>query len=366
MRITRQLTAILLATLLLLSLTACGGTAPESSAPETTTSATTTTTVTTTTTTKPTTTTTEAPKLGYNVLTGLNDMTTANDRPVGVVVSDESYKLVQLGVESADLFFEAETEGGIPRILAIYSSVDRLPTAIGPVRSARPHFVKIAAALDLIYCHIGGSISGKKAIKDLKVNDLENAYEINAVLKKSDNYSWNRSAFTKEKVLRDIKSRSYKTTGAPASPFLFGEKAGTMTAGTVDVQISESYDMAFTYDAASGLYQKHRNSLNTPIHTTHTGGPIAVSNVIVMFDRRTVDQVEQTANGGTMTRYNFDLDTGRGLLASGGTAREITWKRTNKSLTFYESDGVTQLTVAPGKTYICLTSKTLESKTKIY
>ena len=359
-----RLSVLLLAVCLLAGLTACGG-EEEVSTPTTTTTVTTTGTVTTTTT-KPTTTTTEAPKLGYNALTGLNDMATANDRPIGFVVSDENSSLTQLGLESADLFFEAETEGGIPRILAIYSSVDRMPASIGPVRSARPHFVKIAAALDMIYCHIGGSNSGKQAIHDLGVDDLGNAYEINSVLKNSANYSWNRSAFTKSKVLADIKSQRYKTTADVSSPFLFGEKPGSMTAKTVDVQISESYDMAFSYDEATGLYQKHRNSLNTPIHNTHTGGPIAVSNVIVMFDRRTVDQVEHKQDGSTMTRYNFDLDTGRGLLACGGTAREIRWKRTNSNLTFYESDGVTQLTVAPGKTFICLTSKTLESKTKVY
>ncbi len=342
--LSRRLTAGLLAGLLLLATTACGKEPTEfSSVPTTTTT---------------TTTTTTAPKLGLNLLTGEEDMKTKNDRPVGFVVSDESSSLVQLGIESADMYFEAETEAGIPRILAIYSSIDRIPNAIGPVRSARPHFVKMAKALDMIYCHIGGSENGLNTIRQLGVNDLGNAYEINSVLRNSSNFSWNRSAFTKEKVLAATKRAGYKKTTSTASPFKFGEKAGTTVANTLVVKISESYDMAFTYNNSTGLYEKHRNALSTPVHKTHTGGPIAVSNVIVMFDQRTVDPLD--AN-----RCDFTLNSGSGLMVSGGTSRNIQWKRTNSQLTYYESDGVTPLTVATGKTFICLASNTLRGRTTV-
>lgn len=311
-------------------------------------------------------TTTAAPKLGLNPLTGLHDMKTANNRPIGFVVTDESSTLTQLNLEKADLFFEAETEGGIPRILAVFSSVDRMPDAIGPVRSARPHFVTFAKSLDMIYCHIGGSASGKAYIRKLGVDDLGNAFEINPILKNSDNFSWNRSAFTKKKVLRDIKQRGYTVKSKVHTPFVFGTKAGTQNAATVDVQISGNYDMAFTYDAKTGLYHKHRNALDTPVHTTHTGGPIAISNVIVMFDRRYVDVVEHNKDGSTLTRYNFELKSGSGVLAAGGKARDIRWKCTSSGISYYESDGTTPLTVSPGKTFVCLTNEDYKSKTKIY
>ena len=361
MRKRTRRTALLLSALLMLGLAGCGAPEAESSAP-----ATTAPTTTTTTTTKPTTTTTTAPPLGYNVFTGVHDLTSDSNRPVAVVVSDETSKMTQLGLESADFYFEAETEGGIPRILAVYASPDRLPEAIGPVRSARPHFVKIVHALDAVYCHIGGSRSGKQAIRDLGVEDLQNAFIIHDVLKNSSNFSWNRSAFTRKKITADMKRYGYATTSDLRSPFVFGEKTGDRAAGTVDVKISESYNIAFTFNEETGLYEKHRNSLDTPIHHTYTGGPIAVSNVLVLFDRRTVDQVEQTANGGTMTRYNFDLESGHGLMASGGTARPIKWEFTKTGMVFYEQDGTTPLTVATGKTFLCLASKTLENKTKTY
>ena len=342
--LTCRFIAKLLATLLVLSLAGCGNGDAVSSAPEVISTPTTT---------------TETPKvLGTNLLTGVQVMETDNNRPIAVVVTDEDANHVQLGIEQADMFFEAETEGGIPRILAFFSSVDRLPKEIGPVRSARPHFAKMARAMDAIYCHIGGSTTGLNTIRELGVNDIENASIIHDVLKNSKNFSWNRKAFTKAKILEQINNRKYRITTSYTSPFRFGDKAGTTVANTVVVRISASYDMAFTYDAASGLYQKHRNALSTPVHNTYTGGPIAVRNLIVMFDQRTIDPLESN-------RCDFVLNSGSGLLAVDGTSREIRWKRENNRLSYFESDGTTPLTVGEGKTFVCLTSDTLKSRTTV-
>ena len=119
----RRTAAFFAAALIAAALTACGDTPDDpastvSTAPSTT---------------QAVPTTTAAPKLGLNALTGQHDMETDNDRPIGFVVTDETANLTQLNLESADLYFEAETEAGIPRILAIYASVDRIPERIGPV-----------------------------------------------------------------------------------------------------------------------------------------------------------------------------------------------------------------------------------------
>lgn len=352
-----RLLATVLAIGILLALTACGepkSPAPDASDP-----------VITTTTTAPTTTTQPEPEFGINLLTGLEDMETDNNRPVAIVVSDETSSLVQVGIDKADMYFEAETEGGIPRMLCIFSSVDRVPDAIGPVRSARPHFVKMVKALDAIYGHVGGSPPGIKAIRDLGVKDIESEAGIkHSTLTNSDNFSWNRTAFTKEKVLSAVKSKKYATTTKTKSPFTFGEKLGDGTANTVNIKISASFHMAFTYNADKGVYQKHRNNVNSAIHKAADGGVVEVSNVIVMLDNRYVDKTG--AETSTKTLYNFDLNSGSGYLATGGTVREIKWKRTNSQLSYYEADGTTPLTVAEGKTYIALISKDYKNETKFY
>lgn len=309
----------------------------------------------------PTTTTTTAPLLGLNPLTGQRDMETDLNRPVAVVVTDESSTLAQINPENADMYFESETEAGIPRLLAVFSSVDRLPDEIGPVRSARPHFVKIAKSLDAIYCHIGGSNTGLNTISSLGVQDISNASQVNKTLQSSQNYSWNTKTFVKSKVLDTIAKRNYRTTSSVASPFAFGSKTGTLPASTVTVGLSENCQMRFTY--SNGVYTKSRPyAMNTP-HVTTTGGTITATNVIVMFDRRTFDEVYTNSRGQDSNRYNFDLNSGTGMLFTGGTGREIRWSRTNEQLSFTESDGTTRLTVGEGKTFVCLVSDTLKGNT---
>ncbi len=350
-----RLLALALVLCLSLAMTACGKKEEETPAPTTTT-----TTVTTTTTTEP--------ELPRDPLTGIKNFDTDNNRPIAFAVPDESADIVQVGIEHADMYFEAETEAGIPRMLAIFSSVDHLPKNVGPVRSARPHFIKYVNALDAIYCHIGGSGDARKAIKNQKINDIESASEVNDILTQAvrdgNNYSWNNKAFTKDKVLSAIKRLGYKTTSKTVSPYDFGEKQGDQPATTVDVKISHSYNIGFSYDEETGLYTKHRvttrgNGLAMNKHKTGTGGTVSVSNLIVMFDKRTVLDYKK----GSAYHIDFELKSGKGLLASGGTAREIVWKRTDAQLSFYEADGKTPLVMAEGKTFVCLTDKNLKSKT---
>lgn len=295
---------------------------------------------------------------GFNMLTGKNDMTTASNRLIGYVITDEDSKHIQLNLEDADFYFESETEAGIPRILAVFSSFDRVPDEIGPVRSARPHFAKFASALDAIYCHIGGSSSGLAAIQKYGIDDVYNASVINDTLKNSQNLSWNRKTFPKTKVFNEIKQRGHALTTDYTGPYQFGTVEGKNPATTVDVKISASYNMAFTYVAERGVYQKHRNSLSSAIHTTHTGGTIEVSNVIVMFDNRFTDPLDAK-------RVDFTLESGSGVIATGGKSREIWWKITEEGLKYFEIDGVTPLTVAEGKTFVCLTSNTFINQTTL-
>ncbi len=298
-----------------------------------------------------------------NPLTGKNDMNTVNNRPVAFVITDEDSRHIQINLDKADFYFEAENEAGIPRILAVFSSIDRIPDEIGPVRSARPHFVKMAAAMDALYSHIGGSYSGLSTIKELGVDDIYGAEQQNSVLASSQNFSWNRKTFVKSRVMKAIQNRGYSLKTSQTGMYQFGNKEGVNPATTVDVKISNNYNMAFTYNAEKGVYQKHRNSLNTPIHTTYsgngyTGGTIEASNVIVMYDTRFTDPLDNT-------RIDFVMKSGSGFIATAGKSREIRWENTANGMKYFEADGTTPLTVAVGKTYVCLASDTLKDRTVV-
>jgi hypothetical protein len=95
-----------------------------------------------------------------------------DDRPLAVMVENLTPVRPQMGLSKACAVFEGLTEGGITRFLAVYVGQDNI-SQIGPVRSARTHFVAVAKGFNAIYAHAGGSKYALYAIKNWQVADLD-------------------------------------------------------------------------------------------------------------------------------------------------------------------------------------------------
>ena len=341
--------ALLLSAGMLLALCGCQPENPATEPDDDGTSSTTTTTVTTTTTTKP------APVRYYNFLTGENSLTTNTaSRPVAVMICNDSKARPQKGIAQADLYIESETEAGISRIMAVFAHNSTIPDELGAVRSARTHYVKMADALDAIIVHAGGSVLAKELINSSAMPDMDycgadsKAFWRDPTLRKTKGYD--HSLITgHDKLVERINKKNYRKNTTAKAPFLFGAKTGSAAATTLDVKLSASQNISFQYDEASGTYLKFNGktgSSKQKAHTDEDGTQIATANVIVMLANRYNEDA---------THVTFTLDSGKGFLFTGGTAREIGWKRTDSQLSFTEQNG-DALAVATGKTYICLIS----------
>jgi Protein of unknown function (DUF3048) N-terminal domain/Protein of unknown function (DUF3048) C-terminal domain len=77
-------------------------------------------------------------------------------RPIAAVI-DNLYPDArpQAGLNRASLVFETLAEGGITRLMAVFLEHDA--SQVGPIRSARPYFVKWAAGYRALFVHAGGS-----------------------------------------------------------------------------------------------------------------------------------------------------------------------------------------------------------------
>ncbi len=78
-------------------------------------------------------------------------------RPLGVMIENTRISRPQSGISFADVVYEANAEGGIPRFLAVYycQSTDY----VGPVRSARTYFLDWISEYGSspLYAHVGGA-----------------------------------------------------------------------------------------------------------------------------------------------------------------------------------------------------------------
>ena len=318
---------------------------------------------TTTTTEAPTTTTTTPLPTGYNLLTGKTDLETSLDRPIGFMVPNDSKTIgSQPEIDKADFYLECETEGAIPRMMAVFSSIDRVPDTYGPIRSARVPFVATARALGAVYIHCGGSAPADN-ILDTGVLDRVNAISESSSLFWRDQTLRDRIDYVhslvtgRDKLKARIEKKGYSLTRVKDAPFTFGDKKGADTAAKVQLNTTPSHRATFIYDEATGLYGKNIGKMDScKPHLSLEGNQIKVANVLVLFAEKYVDG---DSKGGTL--YNFKEGAGKGYLISGGTYREIAYTRTADSLSFQELDGTTTQ-FAQGKIYMVLADTSLKDK----
>lgn len=321
------------------------GCQPEPQETPTTTSATTTTTTVTTTTAVP---------QDYDYLTGRKDMPVgASTRPVAVMYCNTRRSRPQRGISKASLYLEGEIDSGVTRIMAVFPSAESLPDGIGPVRSTRTHFVRMADALDTVLVHAGGSTAALARIKSDALADIDGcrsdgvAFWRDAVLRKKNGFD--HSFVTGGSKLRSrIAAKKYRNNTTTKAPFTFSKTAaGSEPATALQAKIAPSQEVSFTYDKKKGVYLKQNDSLSHPTpHLDEDGTPITAANVIFLFARRyQEDKIHIT----------YEMTSGDALLFTGGTARPIRWSRSDEQLMFYETGG-SEAVVRPGKTYICLIS----------
>ena len=102
--------------------------------------------------------TTTAGDLPINLLTGekAEEGYDPATRPVAVMINNIREALPQRGITEADIIYEMVTEGGITRLMALYSDPAAIPE-VGPVRSARDQHIQMMFPLEANYVYIGGS-----------------------------------------------------------------------------------------------------------------------------------------------------------------------------------------------------------------
>lgn len=289
----------------------------------------------------------------YNRLTGEYDNKAGkNSRTVAVMIGNNPKSRPQVGIASADMFFETETEGGITRIMAIYADASRLPDQLCPIRSARSPFVLMAQSLDAIYIHAGGSRAGLQTLQNSNIASINalgsngDTFWRDASLRSSRGLEYSLST-SGSKLSSWVGSHDFRQTSDRA-PLTFGTAASGDNCTKLQVTFSGAQTNSFVYDGDTGRYKKYVGKLGSAsTHVTTDGAVIEVSNVLVMYDSKYAENE---------TTINFNLSSGSGLLCSGGKCRSIQWSRSASGLTIRETNG-NAATFLPGKTYICLVNK---------
>jgi hypothetical protein len=223
-------------------------------------------------------TTTTAPPPPNAPLTGVPDPTGLSiTRPaLEVKIENAPEARPQAGLEAADVVYEEVVEGGITRFLVIFNST--VPEPIGPIRSVRDMDPYIVWPLGGVFAFSGGAPGPVAAIREAPVNIQDETAAGDAMFRDSGRAA-PHDLFGHTQMLFD-------RGGAPVPPLPLFTYLGPGEAfvGEPVVQtrlgFSAGYDPTYSYDAATGLWNR---SYGLEPFVAASGEQIAPANVVVQF-----------------------------------------------------------------------------------
>lgn len=248
----------------------------------------------------------------------------------------------QTGLNSADIVYVIQVEGGLSRYLAIFDG-SRTPARVGPVRSARQTDIPLLAAYGRVGLAYSGAISG--LLPDLAAANVQNITPANAPRLFSNGgsdptYIAPANVFAAYPDLAEAKDVGLRFGPAPA---------GAQPAASVSATMP-SASFTFTASGTQWLVSVDGRAANTTDQ-----GRTAADNVIIQHVH-VVPGKYTDHNAGHPDNEVFSQTTGQGLadFYRGGQVWHGQWsKATDASPTDYTINGA-PMRLAPGRTWIVL------------
>lgn len=282
-------------------------------------------------------------------------------RPIAVMINNNKVSYPQESVSLADVIYECDMEGGVTRLMALFSSWSDIGN-IGSMRSARDYFIDLSVAHDAIYVHAGGSPSAYTAIVETGIDNIDgvNMYTIpeDTFWRDRDRIKqcgYEHSMLTSgEKISTAVSSLKYRIEYSKgfSRAYSFKDEFSVPETDSFAEKLtlvhSDYITVEFMYDVMNKKYLKR--SFGAPHVDGSNEEQLAFENVVVLFVSEKVIDSEG--------RLSIDLTgEGKGYYLTGGKKVDITWQRQSEGTLFSLYADGEQLLFNPGKTHITLFNK---------
>jgi len=274
----------------------------------------------------------------------------ANRHPLAVSIENHPDSRPQSGFTDAAIVYEAITEGGITRYLAIFGPKD--VNEIGPIRSARLFFMDWLKEYDAFFAHAGGNEDALNQMEAYGVKDLNH----------TDPYFWRDSKgrsvasehtlySSTEQLYKFAADKGFDVNSSKFTPFKFKTDGPAMTSGgkgvSIDFSGQPSYKVRWDYDIAGNSYK--RFLADEPHKDRNNDKQIEAKNIIIQTVSRTLQPQ------GSFGSQNWVFDTvgeGKAKVLRDGQVIEGTWKKKSRDdrTMFYDSSGK-EIQFNPGQTW---------------
>lgn len=270
---------------------------------------------------------------------------------VMAVIENTEFARPQSGLSVADVVYEVAMEKySTTRFLAVFSSV--LPDKVGPMRSARIPFVKLAKGWLLPFAHYGAAKTGEGDAYSL-IKSIRWPIRFDGVSGLNDSWFFrDQSRRSPHNAYFDAKSASQKMPEITLEHgFSYSEESPSGDkAVTLDLALVESVKVRYVYDDSQKKYMRWINS--QPMTDAYNQQQVSVSNVIVL------EAKHQLVTSTQYVLVDFS-QVGDMLVFSGGTVRRGTWKMVN-SVIQYLDDAGEPILLMPGNTWVQIVSSSMK------
>ena len=300
---------------------------------------------------------TDLPKLplvkepAKNFFTGLAG---ENKQILVVKIDDTNAAHPQIGVESADVVYVEQVEGGLTRLAAIYTS--KLPPLIGPIRSARISDIELLAQFGRVgFAYSGAQSKMRPVIAAANLENLSAERNPPSIYGKDPDRPGPVDMILKPDLLLERANANPKIRieTATASVFPFGDapKGETNTAVAKVKWPSAKYELR--WDSTNEKWLIYFNEKpNMAANGEHLYADTAIIQIVSITPSIYGDKF------GEITPFSKTTGSGKAVMLRDGFSYQISWQRNLETdVTTWKSADGGIANFKPGRTWIFLTDK---------
>ena len=286
---------------------------------------------------------TEKPPEPKKIASGLDGVKytedVANRHALAIMIENHPEARPQSGLEKAKVIYEAITEGGITRFMALFGPESA--SKVGPVRSARTYYVDWDSEYDGFYAHVGGNIDALDLIKELDVKDLDQfKYGTQAYWREPQaGKATEHTMYTDTDKLWKIAENNEWDMKSSFDSFEFKDDAPTdqrPASQSIDINFSTpAYNVSWKYDKDNNNYQ--RSMAGSAHKDAESGNQLTAKNIIIQEVTRWEAPTRINEAGWAMKT----VGSGKAKIINDGKVTEGEWKKekTSSRTIFYDSNG---------------------------
>ena len=277
-----------------------------------------------------------------------------NKQILVVKIDDTNAAHPQIGVESADVVYVEQVEGGLTRLAAIYTS--KLPPLIGPIRSARISDIELLAQFGRVgFAYSGAQSKMRPVIAAANLENLSAERNPPSIYGKDPDRPGPVDMILKPDLLLERANANPKIRieTATASVFPFGDapKGETNTAVAKVKWPSAKYELR--WDSTNEKWLIYFNEKpNMAANGEHLYADTAIIQIVSITPSIYGDKF------GEITPFSKTTGSGKAVMLRDGFSYQISWQRnleTDVTTWMSEDGGVANF--KPGRTWIFLTDK---------